>query len=55
MTKPTFITVHPVTKERWADLVELFERPGPRGGSPMPANCWCMWWRARAGDAGKNK
>ena len=21
----------------------------------MPANCWCMWWRARSGDAGKNK
>ena len=46
---------HPVTPERWADLVSLFERPGPRGGSPMPASCWCMWWRERAGDAAKNK
>ena len=49
------ITVHPVTPDRWRDLVELFERPGPRGGKPMPASCWCMWWRERTGDGAKNK
>lgn len=21
----------------------------------MPANCWCMWWRERAGDGSVNK
>ena len=21
----------------------------------MPANCWCMWWRARTGDGAANK
>lgn len=30
---------HPVTPERWDDLVNLF---GPRGAC---AGCWCMWWR----------
>ncbi|MBW3613940.1 MAG: GNAT family N-acetyltransferase [Actinobacteria bacterium] len=50
------VEVHPVTPERWGDLVELFERPGPRGGTPIPgASCWCMWWRHRTGDAAKNK
>jgi GNAT superfamily N-acetyltransferase len=50
------LQVHPVTADRWRDLVELFERPGPRGGTPMPgASCWCMWWRQRTGDAAKNK
>jgi len=38
-----------VTPERWRDLVELFERQGPRGGSKLsPADgCWCMYWRDR--------
>lgn len=49
------IEVHPISRERWLDLVELFERPGPRGGTPMPGSCWCMWWRQRTGDAVKNK
>jgi GNAT superfamily N-acetyltransferase len=30
--------VHPVTKERWADLVELFDRPIVR-------TCFCMFYR----------
>jgi GNAT superfamily N-acetyltransferase len=47
--------VRPVTPERWDDLVDLFERRGPRGGSPMTAGCWCMWWRQRAGKAALNK
>ena len=44
-----------MTSERWADLVELFERKGPRGGTPMTAGCWCMWWRKRTGDPAKNR
>jgi GNAT superfamily N-acetyltransferase len=35
---------HPVTKERWADLVELFDRPIVR-------TCFCMFYR-KAGDTG---
>ena len=30
---------HPLTCERWEDLVQLFS---PRGA---PHDCWCMWWR----------
>ena len=44
-----------MTSERWADLADLFERKGPRGGAPMTAGCWCMWWRKRTGDSSKNK
>lgn len=36
------VVVHPVTAERWDDLVALFERKGPRGGTPVPGHCWCM-------------
>jgi GNAT superfamily N-acetyltransferase len=43
------IEVHPVTAERWDDLVEFFERKGPRGGTPMPGSCWCMAWREEQG------
>ena len=41
------LAVHPATPERWGDLVELFERRGPRGGwRNAPAyGCWCMYWR----------
>ena len=55
MTDTTVADVVPVTRERWDDLVELFERKGPRGGSPMPSGCWCMWWRQRTGDAARNR
>ena len=39
-----------MTPERWPDLVELFERRGPRGGHRnVPAyGCWCMYWRDRS-------
>jgi len=45
----TPLEIHPVTAERWADMVELFERRGPRGGHRnVPAyGCWCMYWRDR--------
>jgi GNAT superfamily N-acetyltransferase len=49
--------VHPLTPDRWPDLVELFERRGPRGGHRnAPAyGCWCMWWRNRALEHGEPK
>lgn len=49
--------VHPVTPERWADMVELFELRGPRGGHRnTPAyGCWCMWWRDRTREHGEGK
>jgi GNAT superfamily N-acetyltransferase len=37
--------IHPVTRDRWDDLVDLFERPGPRGSWPRTAACYCMFWR----------
>jgi GNAT superfamily N-acetyltransferase len=44
------LVVRPVTADRWPDLVELFERKGPRGGMRnAPAyGCWCMYWRDRS-------
>ena len=49
--------IHPVTPERWPDMVELFERRGPRGGrSNTPAyGCWCMYWRDRSLEHGEPK
>jgi GNAT superfamily N-acetyltransferase len=43
------VNVHPVTPDRWDDMVELFSRRGPRGGHKnSPAyGCWCMYWRDR--------
>ena len=44
------LEIHPVTPDRWSDMVELFERRGPRGGHRnTPAyGCWCMYWRDRS-------
>lgn len=36
------LTFHPLTPERWSDLVDLF---GPERGAC--AGCWCMWPRVR--------
>ena len=36
---------HPVTKERWADLVALFDRPVVR-------TCFCMFYRKTGGGTG---
>jgi GNAT superfamily N-acetyltransferase len=33
------LAIHPLTPDRWPDLVKLF---GPSGGC---AGCWCTWWR----------
>ncbi len=42
--------MRPLTAGRWPDLVDLFERRGPRGGPPnRPGDgCWCMFWRDRS-------
>jgi hypothetical protein len=37
--------VHPVTKERWSDLVELFDRPIVR-------TCFCMFYRKTGSGTG---
>jgi GNAT superfamily N-acetyltransferase len=44
------LDIRPVTPERWPDMVDLFERRGPRGGHRnTPAyGCWCMYWRDRS-------
>jgi len=49
--------IQPVTPERWPDMVELFERRGPRGGRRnTPAyGCWCMYWRDRSLEHGEPK
>lgn len=39
------LTIHPVTPVRWPDMVELFERPGPRGAWSRTGACYCMFWR----------
>jgi GNAT superfamily N-acetyltransferase len=44
MTSGNRIQIHPVTADRWDDLVELF---GERGGY---SNCWCMWWRVSSAE-----
>jgi GNAT superfamily N-acetyltransferase len=35
------LEIHPLTKERWKDLVELFSRPG----ASIVRGCWCMAYR----------
>jgi GNAT superfamily N-acetyltransferase len=51
------MNIHPVTPDRWNDMVELFERRGPRGGHRnTPAyGCWCMYWRDRSLQHGEPK
>lgn len=46
-----------MTPKRWGDMVELFERRGPRGGHRnTPAyGCWCMFWRDRSLEHGMPK
>jgi GNAT superfamily N-acetyltransferase len=44
------IVVRPVTAKRWPDVVDLFERRGPRGGRSVPSGCWCMFWRTKRKD-----
>jgi GNAT superfamily N-acetyltransferase len=44
------LEIHPATAERWSDLVDLFERPGPRGSWPRTSACYCMFWRLPSAD-----
>jgi GNAT superfamily N-acetyltransferase len=44
VTSGNKVDIHPVTADRWDDLVELFGDPGAYG------NCWCMWWRVTSSD-----
>jgi GNAT superfamily N-acetyltransferase len=39
------LAIHAVSPDRWHDLAELFERPGPRGAWPRTSACYCMFWR----------
>lgn len=41
----TDVEISPLTADRWDDLVDLFERPGPRGSWPRTSACYCMFWR----------
>ena len=41
-------TVHPLTPDRWNDLVTLFGERGACGG------CWCMSWRLPKAEFAKN-
>lgn len=36
---PADLAIHPLTPDRWDDLLDLF---GPSGAY---SGCWCMWWR----------
>ena len=44
---PSSIDIRVVTPKRWPDVVDLFERPGPRGGTPQTDGCWCQFWHLR--------
>lgn len=48
-SEDTEFEFHPLTRERWGDLVALFGPNGACGG------CWCMYWRRSrpAFEAGK--
>jgi GNAT superfamily N-acetyltransferase len=35
------LEIHPLTRDRWDDLANLFDRPGD------PKGCWCMFYRVR--------
>jgi GNAT superfamily N-acetyltransferase len=42
------LEVRPVTKARWKDLVELFDRPG----ASIARGCFCMYYRRSGGGSG---
>ena len=41
------IEIEPVDAARWDDVADLFQRKGPRGGTPQTDGCWCQFWRVR--------
>ena len=44
------VEIRALTPDRWLDLVDLFERPGPRGAWPRASACYCMFWRLPPAD-----
>jgi predicted GNAT family acetyltransferase len=42
---PAALAIHPLTPDRFDDLVDLF---GPHVGGN--SGCWCMWWRMARAD-----
>jgi GNAT superfamily N-acetyltransferase len=42
------LDVRPLTKARWKDVVELFNRPG----ASISRGCWCMYYRKTGGHGG---
>jgi GNAT superfamily N-acetyltransferase len=45
LPKSPAVEIHPLTSDRWDDLVDLF---GPKVGAN--SGCWCMWWRMGSAD-----
>ncbi len=43
------LVIHPLTPNRWDDLITLFGERGACGG------CWCMWWRLPRSQFNKQK
>ena len=43
------LEVHPVTPDRWDDLVALFGERGAYDG------CWCTWWRQTSSEYSANR
>jgi GNAT superfamily N-acetyltransferase len=43
------VEIRRATARRWDDVVALFTKPGPRGGTPIPSQCWCQYWTSRGG------
>jgi GNAT superfamily N-acetyltransferase len=41
------IRVERVSPRRWPDVVDLFQRRGTRGGTPVTDGCWCQYWHLR--------
>jgi GNAT superfamily N-acetyltransferase len=41
------VEIRPAAAALWDDVADLFTRPGPRGGKPIPGQCWCQYWVTR--------
>jgi GNAT superfamily N-acetyltransferase len=41
------IEIRAASTADWDDVADLFTRPGPRGGVPIPSQCWCQYWVTR--------
>ena len=44
------LDIRPLTPGRWKDIVDLFERPGPKGAWARTGACYCMFWRLPSRD-----